>query len=449
MKKIFTVSLVAIMAATAANADIASTKYVTDRTGNTTFTGSIAQSADLTVAVNALAGKVDTVAGNGQGSVADQITSALASYTNTAGMTGAITTAKQELTTEIGKVDDKADANAEAISKLDDKYATDTALTDGLALKQDVSNLAKAITQGMDKETTYPSVSLMETQIADKNNDVLQSLADVSATVNANETDIEGKVSALTNTVTTNKSAAETGIQEAKDAAAQALTDAKADATSKADKALADAKTYADAEDKKIEDSIGTVEQGKTVVGMIEEAKTAASTGASTALEAYKTTNDAAVAAAKKAGDDAQAAADKAQGEVDALEGVVATQKTELQKAISDGDAATLASAKEDATTKANAAQAAAEATAAADATTKANAALAEAKSYADTAEADAKTYGDNTFQVKSSALSVGAANGAWTDLTAAEGYSATGTHSLVLKNGVIQWEAVDYGDNQ
>ncbi|MFQ6702653.1 MAG: hypothetical protein ACLRFO_00415 [Alphaproteobacteria bacterium] len=78
MKKILTVSLFAIMAVSAANAEIASTTYVTDRTGDTAFSGSVAGSADLTAAVNALATKVDTVAGNGEGSVAEQITSALA-----------------------------------------------------------------------------------------------------------------------------------------------------------------------------------------------------------------------------------------------------------------------------------------------------------------------------------------------------------------------------------
>ena len=95
MKKILTVSLFAMMAVSAANADIASTKFVTDRTGDTQFEGSVAQATDLTAAVNALAGKVDTVAGTGQGSVSDQIDSALEDYTNTAGMNSAIDAAKQ------------------------------------------------------------------------------------------------------------------------------------------------------------------------------------------------------------------------------------------------------------------------------------------------------------------------------------------------------------------
>ena len=114
------------------------------------------------------------------------------------------------------------------------------------------------------------------------------------------------------------------------------------------------------AADTAINNKIGTVAQGKTVVGLIEEAKTAASSGASEALNAYKQTNDKAIAAM----DAAYKAAD-----------------------------ATLT----------------------------------------------------NTKQDKSTAMSIGAADGAWTDLTKATGYSTTGTHSLVLKNGVIQWEKVEY----
>lgn len=355
MKKIFTVSLVAIMAATAANADIASTKYVTDRTGTTANLTTTAK--ELTGAVNELKTKLDTVAGEGEGSVADQID-----------------VAKQELTTEIGKVDDKADANTEAISKLDQTYATDTALTDGLALKQDVANLAKAITQGMDKETAYPSVSLMETQIANANNNVLQSLADVSATVNANETDIEGKVSALTTTVANNKTAADTAIQEAKDDAAQALTDAKA---------------YADSQDAAQTTAITTAYQAadsalKTELeGKITSAAGDASEVAGDLAE-YKTDNDAAVAAAKKAGDDAQADLDAYKTSNDAAVAKAKTDAESAAKAYTDGEI-----------DKVEAAYAAAD-----------TALETSLKSYADTAEADAiaaaKTAGDAAYAAKS-----------------------------------------------
>ncbi len=62
----------------------------------------------------------------------------------------------------------------------------------------------------------------------------------------------------------------------------------------------------------KVNTTIGTVAEGKTVVGLIEEAKTAASTGASEALDAYKETTNQAIAdmdaAYKQADKDLEAA---------------------------------------------------------------------------------------------------------------------------------------------
>jgi hypothetical protein len=55
MKKLLTVSLVAVMAVSAAHADIASTTYVTDRTGSNTYAGQYTKdSTNLTAAVEAL-----------------------------------------------------------------------------------------------------------------------------------------------------------------------------------------------------------------------------------------------------------------------------------------------------------------------------------------------------------------------------------------------------------
>ena len=58
------------------------------------------------------------------------------------------------------------------------------------------------------------------------------------------------------------------------------------------DQAIADMDAAYKLADTAINDKIGTVTEGKTVVGMIEEAKSAASTGASTALNEYKTATD-------------------------------------------------------------------------------------------------------------------------------------------------------------
>ncbi len=410
MKKIFTVSLVAVMAATAANADIASTKYVTDRTGNTTFTGSVAGSADLTVAVNTLAGKVDTVAGEGEGSVAEQISSALEDYTNTTNMNSAINSAKTELQGNIDAVDGKADANAGEISTLKTTSATKTELSEGLALKEDKSNKSTGVTPES-TDAQYPSAKAVYNYVQ-------------AVRTELNE-GVSGEIGDLEAAVSANKTAAETGIAEAKTAAANALADAKTYADEKdtaqttaitnaykaadtaletslksyADTAEADAissaKTYTDGEidkveaayvaaDKKISDSIGTVAEGKTVVGLIEEAKTAASTGASTALNDYKTTNDAAVQAA-------QAAANKAQGDIDAY-------KTSNDAAVAKAQTDAVASAKtytDGEIDKVEAAYAAAD-----------TALETSLKSYADTAEADAiaaaKTAGDAAYAAKS-----------------------------------------------
>ena len=84
MKRILTASLVAIMAVTAANADIASTQYVnakagTDENGVFTFQGVAEGKTNLTEAINAVANKVNSLSadmGDG-GTVSAQISSAI------------------------------------------------------------------------------------------------------------------------------------------------------------------------------------------------------------------------------------------------------------------------------------------------------------------------------------------------------------------------------------
>lgn len=58
MKKLFTVSVLAIMAVSTANAEIASTQYVGNRTGDLQFTGKAQGETNLTAAVNAIANAV-------------------------------------------------------------------------------------------------------------------------------------------------------------------------------------------------------------------------------------------------------------------------------------------------------------------------------------------------------------------------------------------------------
>lgn len=75
MKKLLTVSVLAIMAVSTANADIASTQYVETKTGNLEFTGQAQGQTDLTAAVNAIASAV------GDKNVTEQINSAITNAT--------------------------------------------------------------------------------------------------------------------------------------------------------------------------------------------------------------------------------------------------------------------------------------------------------------------------------------------------------------------------------
>ena len=170
MKKILTASLVAMMAVSAANADIASTQYVTDRTGNLEFTGSL-QNQNLTQAISklqteigevsgvsggvvsgdeleeAIAGVTDKIGTVAQGeTVVSMITGALddaekytddqlKNYTTTTDMTSAINSAKSAAIADAeGKI---ATAKSEAITAAE-------AYADGLAKNYDAAGSAEA-----------------------------------------------------------------------------------------------------------------------------------------------------------------------------------------------------------------------------------------------------------------------------------------------------------------
>ncbi|MBR1953616.1 MAG: hypothetical protein IKA25_00895 [Alphaproteobacteria bacterium] len=277
------------------------------------------------------------------------------------------------------------------------------------------------------------------------------------AVVNGNNTALSGRVDTLESVVT-----AEGGVQDAVEAIEKALADDGATG-----KAIAD---------------------NTAAITAMDAAYKAADAALETSLKSYADTAEAdAIAAAKTAGDaayDSKGSAAAAQSAAEATAAdALAAAKTELEGKItqaSTGASTALTEALEDYSTteEMNSAIASADTaleTKVTNAYKAADTALETSlKSYADTAEADAiaaaktagdaaydskgsaaaaqsaavsaaKTAADATYQVKSSALSVGAADGAWTDLTKADGYSTTGTHSLVLKNGTIQWEAVSY----
>ena len=148
MKKILTVSLFAIMAVSAANAEFASTQYVTDRTGNLQFsdTGATKDAKTLTEAVVAL----DTQFGITSGGVGDLSTTVdglerdvatIQGQLSATGTTGKAIAAAQtqadkgvadaaaaKAAADAAQAD--ANANADAISKLDTTYVSETEIAD-------------------------------------------------------------------------------------------------------------------------------------------------------------------------------------------------------------------------------------------------------------------------------------------------------------------------------
>ena len=340
MKKILTASLVAMMAVTAANADIASTQYVNTKTGDLQFAGAkVVQSAsNLTAAVMALDEKLGTVAGTGEGSVESQIGSAIGGLDST--QDGAGTVVKSVSQTD-GKVSvtvgtianaDVADNAAIAQSKIAN-------LTTDLAAKQTKDNIVSLdstdqLPQNVDNPNEkYPSYSATEkmidgqiavfsegvsNQVIDINKSLDKkadktALAATDAKVAANEsaiaaektaresadTQLQGKIDALNNgdnsvskqidnkigTLADGAKDVATAIANAQAAAAtdatskanKALDDAKADATSKANTAESNAKSFTTEQLKNYTDTAGMGSAIATAKSQaIEEAGTAA-----------------------------------------------------------------------------------------------------------------------------------------------------------------------------
>ncbi|MBQ4130288.1 MAG: hypothetical protein IJD69_02840 [Alphaproteobacteria bacterium] len=470
MKKMFAASLVAIMAVSAANAEIASVSYtdkaITEKTGDISTLETSAKS-NLTAAVNELAGKITETGSDA---------------------TDAIDAAKTELQGSIDDLADVVDGKQDALGYTAENAANRWTNTENYNTV-------------LEDATKYPNMPVVNQMISD-------SAADATAQINS----VNSKVTALTTTVNNNKTAADTGIQEAKDAAAAASTAAA--------NALTDAKAYTDQEVDALSDSLDgsyvsetemtafktanttAIETAKnaaiadaaskdtaleTKITTAYEAadattlasaksyadeKAAAATGSATAvaedLADYIETNNTAVAAAKSAADAAQADADANAtaisnlGETYATDAELNTAKSDIKTAYEAADATTLSSAKTYAKEYADGL---------AD-----NYATAAQGAKADTAvqKADVTTGTTNgTIKVQGQEVSVaGLGTAAYTAssdyATAAQGAKAdtamqesalkglaswssagcaTGTCSLVSKSGEIQWEAVRYAE--
>ena len=132
MKKILTASLVAVMAVTAANADIASVEYVGEKTGF------VAENGNLTTAVNALAGRVSTEEGKTDKDTTYSAGTNISLDGTTFNVANGTTTAKGVVQLE----DTYTDANKSDSSKATTNAAVTAALgkLGALATKDTVSN---------------------------------------------------------------------------------------------------------------------------------------------------------------------------------------------------------------------------------------------------------------------------------------------------------------------
>lgn len=409
MKKILTVSLFAMMAVSAANADIASTKYVTDRTGTTANLTTTAK--ELTGAVNELKTKLDTVAGTGEGSVSDQIDSALANYTDTAGMNSAIDAAKEAAITAAAN-----DAK---------KYIDETELEASQNAQNQTLNTAidakqtKALVTSVEEEssdTTYPSAKAVYTF----GNSIRAEVSEGNALA----------INNLTQTINANKTAADAGINEAKQAAAaadskaQGAVDTNVTQQAAIEKNASDLAAYKTANDEAVAKKANSADvYSKTDADAefmdsdeVEAAIAGAVTGTDGVLKNYSTTAQMNTAITNANSEQTTAITNAYTAADTALE-------TKITNAYKAADTATLDAAKADATTKANTAK---------------SEAIAAAKSAGDAAYA-AKSY--ETIVDANEAFREAIANG-----TTTEGTDGTYALTATVSNGSVsgyKWELI------
>ncbi|MBE6456842.1 MAG: hypothetical protein E7008_02775 [Alphaproteobacteria bacterium] len=426
MKKILTVSLFAMMAVSAANAEIASTDYVGKQitaTAGTLSNLTTTEKTNLVGAINELKDGMTTM-DDGYGTVIDELSSSFTSYQTS--NDAAVAAAKQA----------GDDAQADIDAYIESNNAA-------LALK---ANSADVYTK------TAADAEFMNS-------------SEVSAAI---ASAVTGDNGALKDYVTNDALADSQSAQD---------TTLKAYADSVAADAAATAKSGAEAT------AAAALNAYKTTNDAAVATAKKAGDDAQADLDAYKTTNAEAVAAAKKAGDDAQADIDAYIESNDAALSLKANSadvytktaadaefmnSSEVSTAIANAvtgdngalkdyvtnDALADSQSAQDTTLKAYADSAAATAKSGAEATAAAalgeyqttnNAAVAAAKKAGDDAQATA-----DTKQAKSTAdYQLGNKDGTWTTIKSYyEGlpsYCSTGTCSLVAKEGTIQWEKVSY----
>lgn len=500
MKKILTASLVAMMAVTAANANIASTKYVDDRTGTATFTAdSIKGSANLTAAVETLAGTVATNASDASAAANQALTDAKA-YTdaleNGAVADNAAAIADMDLASvgadgsyikTVSQADGKVTAVAEAADAAPTPDSTKMVTSGGVytaieaaktaasgansALADRVGANEQAIsTLNTEQDTQDGKISALETSLASgatkqaidaakKAGDDAQATIDAYKTANdkalADGLALkEDKANKVTETYDENSEVQYPSMKlitklfnDSEEGAAADLTELE---NTIGDRILAEenARKAADATLQGAIDAINNAESG--ILAQANKHSDDADTAQTTALRQYADQAEADAIAAAKTETTTQVNA-LANGAVKANADAIAAldttyaKDTDVESAIATAKGEAIADAKTETTN-----QVTALANGAVKTNTDAISALEEslADGGATDARFDAVEQTANAAQVKSTAdFQFGAKDGAWKDITTLPAYcgKVDATCSLVSKDGVIQWELVSY----
>lgn len=410
MKKILTASLVAMMAVTAANANIASTEYIADKVLGGDLSTLSTTEKKVVPAINELKTAVTDA-----GSAAS----------------GALAEAKTELE---GKITAEKEAREAADTTLDGKItALDTKTTNALALKEDIANRVVVdgdIVEGKEN-SQYPTIAYLELTTKNITDGVAGNLSEMEQSI----LDLEGE---LDTAVETLEQADTDNLQTAKDYADSQDAAQTTTITNAYTNAIATAKTgaettamnYTDAEIAKINSAdTGILKQAKDYTDAeVKELADGTVASNTAAINAINNETTGILAQANKHSDDADTA-----------------QTTALRQYADQAEADAIAAAKTETTTQVNAL-----ANGAVKTNTDAISALEEslADGGATDARFDAVEQTANAAQVKSTAdFQFGAKDGAWKDITTLPAYcgKVDATCSLVSKDGVIQWELVSY----
>ena len=398
-KKIFAVSVIAILATGAANADIASTKYVTDRVGDNT---ALETSAKVVVpAINELKGKLDTATLTANNAATKtELTNGLALKQD----------ANKRLTTQPDKEQLKStelypsvkaahmmilDENAQLGAELEQEV-TDRTNADADLQKQITANKGKIDTLNGDVNTDGSVAKQINTAVTNINNNLTGNYATKAelTTTNNNVKTVTDKVNnattGLDSKLATTKYNTEVGTVTASNMGTTATTvvaaikEVKGAATAAASAAAARVATAQGADNKDkalITNASGNVTTGTIATGMITNG---AVTSAKIANGTIDNVNikDSTIAKGKLASA-VQTSLGKADAALPQANATVATGTYNHIEAGADvkGNLVKLDAAVKAADTKA--------ANAASDATTKSAQALADAKSYTNTKTSD------------------------------------------------------------